>query len=295
MKNWGYLSVASVAVLALTACVNSNPTPQIYSSNDLRAPAYPSYGEVPANPNVPQVVNQPMNINPVPTAVTVSTPQQVVQPVVIPSYGTQPVASTQQVQPSYQAQPVQQAIAVQQVQPTQQMMQSSTVPTISQSVNGIPQITIPAHSIVAPDTPIQPQVVVNAVPQQVVSTTPATYQTHSTTPKFKSVAEKAKERKIAEEQVYPAWAASNFTPPVPSQTTETVVYFKNPNRNETVQCSAVDVMCIASYQQQGYTQVQSTTTTTSTSVVPAAPVIIPQHPTPVYQNVEWDMNSIPRW
>ncbi|MBQ9090225.1 MAG: hypothetical protein IJY58_04170 [Alphaproteobacteria bacterium] len=292
MKNWGYLSVTSVALLTLTACVNSNPTPQIYSSSDLRAP---SYQPAQTNVSVPQSVNQPMNINPVPTNVQVVSQQPAVQTMTVSPYATQPVSTMQQIQPVYNTQPVQQNISVQpmqQVQPAQQVASVSATPTVNQSVNGIPQITIPAHSIIAPDTPIQPHLVVPVASQQA----PTMYQSNSTTPKFKSVAEKAKERKEAAEQVYPAWAASNFTPPVPNKTTEAVVYFKNPNRNETVQCSAVDIMCIASYQQQGYKQVQSTTTTTTTSVVPSAPVIIQsQQPAPVYQNVEWDMNSIPRW
>lgn len=60
---------------------------------------------------------------------------------------------------------------------------------------------------------------------------------------------------LNKEGVFPSWAASDYTPPVQTGNTGSMVLLQNANRNETVQCAVFDSMCINSYRQQGYQQI----------------------------------------
>ncbi len=274
MKNWGLLSIA---LFLLSGCFG-NTNQQALSSNDLRAPVYQPYNAGASNNtsvNMPQSVTQPMNINPVPSNGTSNTqqnqPQQpLVQTIVIPQYTPQP-AMLPYGQASYGI--------PQQIATTGQ----PTLPTIGQPYDATQQITIPAQNIIAPSTPVHQPASQAVYMQQPVQTAK---QPTPVIPKPKIVQQQPVPKKTGE-QVFPSWAAADYTAPTTPQQTDNVVYFKNPHRNETVQCSVVDVMCIASYQQQGYTQLDKKGT--------AVPVVVQPTTTPAASADEWDINSIPRW
>lgn len=265
MKQYAFLSVL---LLTLTGCFGQN-TDRMYASDNLRAPTYQPYnGNVSqSGTNMPQSVTQPMNINPVPTQTNMSQaqttpaqPQQpLVQTIVIPQYTPQPT-----VLPYAQA---------------PYGVQQQTV----QPFNNAQQITIPAQSIVAPNTPVvQPQ---TATPQNVAMQTTAPVQIPQ--PKIQRKPVKSTAQNKPSERVFPSWASPDFSAQ-DNATDNAVISFRNPNRNETVQCSAVDVMCIASYQQQGYVQVSDE------SAVKPVPAQTKRN-TSGYPDTEWEDNTIPRW
>lgn len=259
-----YRSLLFVSFCLLTGCYYQNAE-QGGSSDSLRAPVYQSYREGSANhsgANMPQSVTTPMNINPVPTQTATQTAQQ---------QATQPT------------QPLVQTIVIPQYTPQPAVLPYTQYGVQVQPFNNAQQITIPAQSVVAPSTPVvQPQQLSTAH-----STTVAPVFVPKPTIK-KEVALPQKAMSVQQkERVYPSWAAADFTP-VQSNSNNDVVYFKNPNRNETVQCAVVDVMCIASYQQQGYTQ------TVADAVVKPVPARTKEN-TSGYPDTEWDDNTIPRW
>lgn len=266
MKQYAFLSVL---LFLLTGCFGQN-TDQAYSSDNLRAPTYQPYNNMnQSGSNMPQSVTQPMNINPVPTqtnmpqvsqATQPAQPQQpLVQTIVIPQYTPQPTVLPY-AQTPYGVQ--QQAV---------------------QPFNNAQQITIPAQSIVTPNTPVvQPQTVTSQN-----TTMQPTAPVHIPQPKIQSKPVKSTVRNKSSEPVYPSWASPDFS--VQDNVTDSaVISFRNPNRNETVQCSAEDVMCIASYQQQGYVQVADET---AIKPVPAQT----KRNTSGYPDTEWEDNTIPRW
>lgn len=262
MKQRGLLFVI---MLLLTGCFNQNADNQMYASDNLRAPIYQPYNNNMVGQsglNMPQSVTQPMNINPIPSQSNMQSsvsqpqatqPQQpLVQTIVIPQYTPQPTVLP--------------------YVPTQYNSQAQT----TQPFNNAQQITIPAQNIVAPNTPVvQPQ----ATP---VVETPARISQVEMQPSPQSVAQNK-----ATERVYPSWAATHFSDSDVGME-NAVLSFKNPNRNETVQCAAVDVMCIASYQQQGYKQIQND------SIIKPVPAQIKRN-TSGYPDTDWDDNAIPRW
>ena len=262
--NMKYRSLLFVSFCLLTGCYYQNAE-QGGSSDSLRAPVYQSYREGSANhsgANMPQSVTTPMNINPVPTQTVTQTAQQ---------QATQPT------------QPLVQTIVIPQYTPQPAVLPYAQYGAQVQPFNNAQQITIPAQSVVAPSTPVvQPQQIstaYSATPASVSVPKPVIKKEVSVSQKTAAVQQK--------ERVYPSWAAADFTP-AQSNSNNDVVYFKNPNRNETVQCAAVDVMCIASYQQQGYTQTQGNT------AVKPVPVRAEKN-TSGYPDTEWDDNTIPRW
>ncbi len=257
MKNWGFLSVT---LFLLSGCISQGSDYDLYNSSDLRAPAYQPYeraAKVSANDGkMPQSVTQPMNINPV--------PQQ--QPANSAAAAPQPAQPTQ---------PLVQTIVIPQYTPTAGVMPYGQMPygvqPVGQPYNNAQQITIPSQQVYMP----------SAIPENVVNA--PTEKIDIPQPKIKVTPAPAKK---AGEQVYPAWAASDFKAQTQSKA-NSIVYFKNPHRNETVQCAAIDVMCIASYQQQGYKQVNFT------QPVPVDPK--PSRNKSGYPDTDWDINSIPRW
>ncbi len=58
-----------------------------------------------------------------------------------------------------------------------------------------------------------------------------------------------------QENVYPSWASSSYTPPAQANQSNNIVLLQSANRTETVQCAVFDSMCINSYRQQGYHQI----------------------------------------
>ncbi len=262
MKNWGFLSVA---LLLLSGCFNQGSEYDLYNSNDLRAPAYQPYekaGKLAGGDRVmPQSVTQPMNINPVPS-------QQ------------QTVAATAPAPQPQPTQPLVQTIVIPQYTPTAGVMPYGQMPYGVQPYNNAQQITIPAQQVYMPTDVATP----NGNRENTVSVP----ESKITIPQPKIRNEQAKVVKSTSEQVYPSWAAGDFKAQPKQAKTDHIVYFKNPNRNETVQCSSIDVMCIASYQQQGYKQVAS-----PTGIAPVAAQSTRN--ASGYPDSEWDSNSIPRW
>lgn len=87
----------------------------------------------------------------------------------------------------------------------------------------------------------------------------------------------------AQNPFYPSWARPiNETP---ASSSENVLFLRRPGQTETVQCSTIDSMCIASYQQQGYQPIQGSVSFTgknqSASSYPA--------------EKRRDNDDIPRW
>lgn len=185
-------------------------------------------------------------------------PQSITQPTNLPTVNagvptTQPAVTPQQ--------PLVQTIVIPQYTP-QPTMYPYAQPAVTPLAYGTPQqITIPQQNAV-----IGNQKMVHEVPkiQNPIMQQPTTKQRITT----------------QTEQIYPSWASSDYEPPVVQTNKTQMVSFKNPNRNETVQCDAVDVMCIASYQQQGYTQLPEKAKNTDSG----------------YPKTDWDNStSIPRW
>ncbi len=269
MKNWG---LWSVALLLLSGCFSQGSDYDLYQTNNLRAPSYQPYERAASATSnegpVPHSVTQPMNINPVPQS------QQT---------NNAPVSTVQPVQTAQPTQPLVQTIVIPQYTPTPGMMpygqvpygvQTPVQPMGAQPYNNAQQITIPSQQVYMP----------SAIPENVVQK--ATGKINIPQPKIKTTTTVS--TKKSGEQVYPTWAASDFKAQSTSTPKDHTVYFSNPHRNEIVQCSSIDVMCTASYQQQGYKQVNAPTQ--------VAPVVA--HPQPNksgYPDTEWDSNSIPRW
>lgn len=185
-------------------------------------------------------------------------PQSITQPTNLST----PNVSVSTTQPAVTPQqPLVQTIVIPQYTP-QPTMYPYAQPAVTPLAYGTPQqITIPQQNAV-----IGNQKMVHEVPkiQNPIMQQPTTKQLITT----------------QTEQIYPSWASSDYEPPVVQTNKMQMVSFKNPNRNETVQCDAVDVMCIASYQQQGYIQLPEKAKNTDSG----------------YPKTDWDNSTnIPRW
>lgn len=185
-------------------------------------------------------------------------PQSITQPTNLST----PNVSVSTTQPAVTPQqPLVQTIVIPQYTP-QPTMYPYAQPAVTPLAYGTPQqITIPQQNAV-----IGNQKMVHEVPkiQNPIMQQPTTKQRITT----------------QTEQIYPSWASSDYEPPVVQTNKTQMVSFKNPNRNETVQCDAVDVMCIASYQQQGYIQLPEKAKNTDSG----------------YPKTDWDNSTnIPRW
>lgn len=185
-------------------------------------------------------------------------PQSITQPTSLST----PNVSVSTTQPAVTPQqPLVQTIVIPQYTP-QPTMYPYAQPAVTPLAYGTPQqITIPQQNAV-----IGNQKMVHEVPkiQNPIMQQPTTKQRITT----------------QTEQIYPSWASSDYEPPVVQTNKTQMVSFKNPNRNETVQCDAVDVMCIASYQQQGYIQLPEKAKNTDSG----------------YPKTDWDNSTnIPRW
>ena len=185
-------------------------------------------------------------------------PQSITQPTNLST----PNVSVSTTQPAVTPQqPLVQTIVIPQYTPKPTMYPYAQ-PAVTPLAYGTPQqITIPQQNAV-----IGNQKMVHEVPkiQNPIMQQPTTKQRITT----------------QTEQIYPSWASSDYEPPVVQTNKTQMVSFKNPNRNETVQCDAVDVMCIASYQQQGYIQLPEKAKNTDSG----------------YPKTDWDNSTnIPRW
>lgn len=97
----------------------------------------------------------------------------------------------------------------------------------------------------------------------------------------------------AENAVYPSWATPEPQEQVKKPQLENMLYLKRPGQSEIVHCAIIDAMCIASYQQQGYTQVQA-----ATAPQFAGEKDVPSdsdYPSTATSGRWRDNNNIPRW
>lgn len=289
MKNTYFLSIA---FLLLSGCGGFNGNSQSYSSDNLRAPVYQPYQQAQkaSESSLPQSVTQPLNINPIPADgannSVVNTPavvpqQPLVQTIVIPQYTPQPLPYTQA---SYAVPPV---MPMQVAGNLQQGAVSTPVPQVPVNVgmsSGSQTVTIPAQQALRGGA--QAPIMQNSGSQTQIQIPGAPINVPETPVKGSDFLN-AQNGSVISEDVYPSWAASDFKTPASGVKEGGTVYFKNPNRNETVQCESVDVMCIASYQQQGYIR-----TNGFNEVTPVAPRS-PQK-SGGYPQTDWD-DEIPRW
>lgn len=250
------ICLLSISCLMLSGCFGSTDEYDMYAQNSLRAPVRPpvenkiEHKTVHKTSELPQSITQPVAVNTSgvnsPVVPQTSPQQPLVQTIVIPQYAPTP--------PVYPyAQPTAYGTTAMPYGAVQQL----TIPAQSAMLGGIPQVQNPA--------PVQ-QNVVTSIPK----------------PKIKK--ETVTVVSQPKEAVYPSWASSDYTPPVTVTSTDAMVTFKNPHRDETVQCASIDVMCIASYQQQGYKRVSPHKTG------------LEDEDTQGYPKTKWKAdNSIPRW
>lgn len=250
------ICLLSMSCLLLSGCFSSADDYEMYAQNNLRAPTrLPvenkiEHKTVRKTPSVPQSITQPDMVNTLPVSspvVAQPTPQQpLVQTIVIPQYAPTP--------------------------PVYPYGQPTPYNTTAMPYGSVQQLTVPAQGTMLGGVPQ----VQNAIPVQ--------NEVTSVIPKPKVKKEKVTVVSQPQEAVYPSWASSDYVPPVTKTSTDTMVTFKNPHRNETVQCASIDVMCIASYQQQGYERVLQHKTG------------LENEDTQGYPKTKWKTdNTIPRW
>ncbi len=260
MKN---LCILSSLCLLLTACSHATPPEtETYARSALLSP------QKQAEPApTPRLTEPTVPLQPVQTPVV---QQPYIQQPVIP----QPITAVPVQQSTPQSPSLIQTIVIPQATPTYATPVSVLPTSLPQTnIQALPQTIQQPMAQSIPQQMFQPSFQSTALPQQgIVPAQPTPQQTPSvsSTPK-----------------VYPSWArvGSEIIPQsVQSDinSAEKMLFFKRAGQNETVQCAFNDVMCIASYQQQGYVQVQPTTNTA----------------TPSYSsgfNQQDSNNNIPRW
>lgn len=246
----------SVVCFLLTGCFGPKNKEYDYPQNNLRAPVSASS----AATNVPE-------------RKTFDMPQSITQPTPAVS---QPVQQAQQQPQQQMQQPLVQTIVIPQFPYGSMPMQNIPMPGVD--LNNFSAANMPAsyqnnagnavnnaaNTINVPATPVNPSTI--PVPQIKMPARP----TVNTQPK---------------ESVYPAWAASDYTPPSGYNVSDAMLYFKHPQYNETVQCAAVDSMCINTYKQQGYQQVSG-----DNGFAQKQDAGYPRTPSRESEN-----NNIPRW
>lgn len=113
-----------------------------------------------------------------------------------------------------------------------------------------------------PQQPVMQQPLQQPAAQQTTSQQPSLIQT-IVIPQTPSMGYPMQQMPLQQTQaplnagIYPSWAYPVNDPVIQPKPVENMLILKRPGQAETVQCAIMDAMCIASYQQQGYIQVQA--------------------------------------